>query len=85
MKPSDMTGDQDRKRFSNEQINLLWPQARGELLGFANALERENSGITAAQIRMAVQLADETIKLRTRDMDAIKSYVKEAINEAMKE
>jgi hypothetical protein len=35
-----------------------WPLARGELLGFALHLERTNSPITAAQIRLAVQLAD---------------------------
>jgi hypothetical protein len=80
MRPSDMTGDQERRRLPNEQVDLLWPQARGELLGFANALERGNSGITAAQIRMAVNLADEAIKLRERDMETIKILVMEAIS-----
>ena len=38
----------------------MWRQARGELLGFALHLERNQSGLTANQIRMAVKLADDT-------------------------
>jgi hypothetical protein len=67
IRPSDMMGDQERRHLPNEQVDLMWPQARGELLGFANALERGNSGITAAQIRMAVQLADEAVDRRSQD------------------
>ena len=35
----------------------MWPQAAGELRGFQHALEG-NSGLTAAQLGMALQLAD---------------------------
>jgi hypothetical protein len=41
-----------------EQVRLLWPQARGELMGYARALERSGAGITAAQLRMALAMAD---------------------------
>ncbi len=40
----------------------MWPQAAGELRGFANALERGKSGLTAAQLRMAIQMAEELYK-----------------------
>lgn len=37
----------------------VWRQSAGELLGFANHLERRNAGITAAQIRAAVALGNQ--------------------------
>lgn len=50
----------------------LWEQARGELRGFANALERGLAGLTAAQLRMAITLADRTweIAVRRRELQA---------------
>jgi len=42
----------------NDQELVLWKQARLELLGFANYLEKRNRNITAAQVRMAVKWAD---------------------------
>jgi len=44
---------------TDHERKVLWPQAAGELLGFANALDRGNVGLTAAQIRLAVKLANE--------------------------
>jgi hypothetical protein len=70
------------KEYTNEQIRAMWPQARGELSGFAKALMK-NSGITAAQLRMAIQLADEAFnKLKEADKDIFK---KMAIPENRKE
>jgi hypothetical protein len=43
--------------FTDEQIKYLWPQAYGELQGFANAIGRGPAKITASQLRMAIQLA----------------------------
>jgi hypothetical protein len=42
-------------RLADEQA---WARAKGELLGFARALDRDNAGITAHQMRMAVARAD---------------------------
>lgn len=41
-----------------EKIDTLWPQAAAELRGFAEHLDRKNAGLTAAQLRMAVDMAD---------------------------
>lgn len=41
----------------------LWRQARGELAAYARALDRGGIGITAAQIRMAMRMADLAPKL----------------------
>jgi hypothetical protein len=49
------------ERLTDERVELLWPQARGELWAYAHALERGGAGLTAAQLRMAVQLADEAV------------------------
>jgi hypothetical protein len=46
------------KEYTKDQIREMWPQACGELRGFAKALSKD-SGITAAQLRMAIQLAEE--------------------------
>ena len=35
----------------------MWPQAKSELLRFANHFERRGSPISAVQLRMAVQMA----------------------------
>jgi hypothetical protein len=51
-------------RESEEDVNLMWKQARGELLSFSRALDRSNAQITASQIRMALRLADEAVGLR---------------------
>lgn len=41
-----------------DDVRLLWPQARGELLGFARHLSH-TSPITASQLQLAVRMADE--------------------------
>lgn len=45
--------------FSPGEALKLWPQAAGELVGFARVLERQAMEITAAQIRLALQLGGE--------------------------
>lgn len=49
------------EEYTDEQIHRMWPQAEGELNGFANAL-RNKSGLTAAQLRMALQMARREFK-----------------------
>lgn len=44
--------------MTEQEIIKLWPQARGELLGFAQHLESRKAKITADQIRLAVLLGD---------------------------
>ncbi len=44
--------------WTTEQILLMWPQAAGELAAFQRALE-QRAGLTASQLRMAIQLAQE--------------------------
>ena len=51
---------------SDQEVQDLWGQARGELYGFALAMDRRGQSITAAQLRMAVALADQAVQLRTR-------------------
>ena len=51
----------NQKTWTKEEILDMWPQAKGELQGFQKHLER-NAGITAAQLGMAIQLADEEYK-----------------------
>lgn len=63
MSPSDMFSPDVGKVWDADEVRRLWPSARVELLGFANALERGGSGITADQLRMAVQLADRQFEL----------------------
>ncbi len=64
MDPNDMFADDDvSKAYSVDQMKEMWPQAKGELLGFARALARGDSVITAAQLRMAVQMADNYLKM----------------------
>lgn len=46
-----------KENWTKEEILKLWPQAAGELRGFQQALER-NAGITAAQLDMALHLAE---------------------------
>ncbi len=46
----------ETKVYTNDEIRTLWPQAAGELSGFQNALQAK-SGLTAAQLSMALQLA----------------------------
>jgi hypothetical protein len=52
--------------FSDEEIQRLWPQAAGELRGFTIALHTSRMGITATQVEMAIQLADEAFRARAR-------------------
>lgn len=55
----------DLETLTDETLTQLWPQAAGGLRGFAGALERGNSGLTAAQLRLAVQMADAYYAQRT--------------------
>lgn len=41
-----------------DKTGEMWQQARGELLGFANHLERQGATITAQQLRLAVVRSD---------------------------
>ncbi len=50
------------ENLSPQQLDQLWPQGRGELLGFANHLERTGAGITADQIRLALQMAQKVAR-----------------------
>lgn len=43
-----------------------WPQARGELLGFAMHMERKGQTITAMQLRVAIEYADRYIQDKNR-------------------
>ncbi len=63
MTPNDMISDKMGKVYSDQDALALWPSGRAELLGFAVALDRGGSSITAAQIRLAVQLADKQFTL----------------------
>lgn len=47
----------DQKVWTKEEIVEMWVQSRRKLREFQRHLER-NSGITAAQLGMALQLAD---------------------------
>ncbi len=67
MNPNDMFQTENPKTFTREFVLEAWEQGRGELLGFANALDRGQSGITASQLRMAIQLADEEYKRMRSD------------------
>lgn len=49
--------------FTADQQSQMWPQAAQELTGFAKVLEQK-SGLTAAQLRMAIQMADAYLSLR---------------------
>lgn len=66
MNVDDMFQNDNPSEWTDEQITSMWPQARGELLGFANALERGKAGITAAQLRMTIWLADRGLKERQK-------------------
>jgi hypothetical protein len=54
----------DLASLSDERLRLLWPQAAGELRGFAAVLGRIGSGLTAAQLRLAIEMADEYYRRR---------------------
>lgn len=58
MQVDEMHQHDNPQQFTDAQIQQMWPQARGELLGFALALDRKEASITASQLRMAVQMAD---------------------------
>jgi hypothetical protein len=62
------------KPYTIEEIHRMWPQARDELTGFAQALD-EKAGITSAQLRMALQLADAAYLLGIGDLAQLKSRV----------
>jgi hypothetical protein len=59
MRPDEMFQKDNPDKVSDEECRTQWEQARGELLGLALHLERTQGQITARQIRMAVQMADE--------------------------
>lgn len=50
------------KVWAQEEILKMWPQAAGELQGFRKYLAR-TAGITADQLSMALQLAEEGFKI----------------------
>lgn len=52
--------------YDNAKVLAMWPQARGELQGYASYLEHHHAAITADQIRLAVALADREVA-RLRD------------------
>lgn len=56
--------DEKIETWSDADIKKLWPQAYQELLGFQNHLMRSNMGLTAAQLGMALQLAQEAFDKR---------------------
>ena len=51
----------NQKIWTKEEILKLWPQAKGKLRGFQRHLEAK-SGLTAAQLGMAIQLAEAEYK-----------------------
>lgn len=48
--------------WTKEEILQMWPQTAGELRGLRNHFMRRNAGITASQLTMALQLAEEEYK-----------------------
>lgn len=65
MTPNDMFAvPPDSEFISDERVKSLWPQARGELWAYAKVLESRGITITAAQLRMAILLADEAVNNR---------------------
>ena len=50
-------------KYSEDEMRTMWPQAAGELSGLVNHLQRTNAGITAAQIEMAIQMANAYLAL----------------------
>ena len=46
------------KTYTKDEILKMWSQAAGELMGLRNNFVRIGFGITAAQLDMALQLAD---------------------------
>jgi hypothetical protein len=67
MNVDDVMPDPEKLEFEQvppAELLRLWPQARYELLAYARWLGRHNGEITAAQIRLAVQLADTGFEVR---------------------
>lgn len=55
-------------KYSKEEMISMWPQAAGELNSFAQTLRRSNAGLTAAQIEMAIQMANAYLdSLKTKE------------------
>lgn len=48
--------------YSEDEILEMWPQTEEELRGLCNHFTRTNAGITAAQLKMALQLAKTEFK-----------------------
>lgn len=48
----------------------LWESAQRELLGFANHLEKRGAGITADQIRLAVQRGNRLAELEKQNEES---------------
>lgn len=59
----------------------MWPQASGELLGFIQALDRRKMGITADQLRMALQLAEITFRQLKFPIDLTKTNKEEKMKD----
>ncbi len=55
--PAESAGNRSNM-FTDDEILTMWPQAQTELDGFASLLE-QRSGITASQLRLALQLAEK--------------------------
>lgn len=51
------------KKYTKKEILEMWPQAAGELAGFANRLRQGNAGLTAAQLDMAIQMGNELLDI----------------------
>ena len=48
--------------YSEKEVLEMWPQSAGELRNLRNHFMRTNAGITAAQLSMALQLAEAEFK-----------------------
>jgi hypothetical protein len=56
--------------WNEDEIREMWPQAAGELEGFRRHLEAK-SGLTAAQLGMALQLAAAEFKIMNASVDDV--------------
>lgn len=50
-------------KYSEEQMIAMWPQAAGELTNFKVHLQSSNAALTAAQLEMAIQMANAHLDL----------------------
>jgi len=68
--------------WTKEDILEMWPQAAGELRGFQRHLER-NAGITAAQLDMALNLAQAEFERLKKVVYTFNIYKAETSEEAI--